>query len=437
MKRVVITAVSVIGPIARGYEAFVEALRGGRSGGGQVTLFDASAFPTHVAAEVKDFDEAAPLAALAGRGHKVSYLGAPSEDRKTALGLAAILDLVDGAEIDDLGGRRCALHLGTGLSSASVRELEVDLLPFIDARGGFDGAAYGRAMASAPSPSPWRHLTTEVNRLAASALGIRGPSSTNFAACAASTQAIGRAFRDVQAGRVDRAIAGGMDSMIHPFGMISFMRLGALTTRNDTPERASRPFDRDRDGFLIGEGAAMVLLESLDSARARGARILGEVLGYGTSMDAHAATAPHPEGRGARMAMSRAISDAGIAYEEIDYINTHGTGTPLNDSTESKAIAALWATAGAGEPPPVSSTKSMTGHLIAAAGAIEAVACVAALERSFLPPTINIEDQDPECALDVVSADCGRPSEVRFAMNNSFGFGGQNAALVLARWEGS
>ncbi len=436
MRRVVITAASAIGPTARGYDGFCEALLAGSSGGGPVTLFDASAFPTRVAAEVKGFDEREPFEALAGLSVTPSALferGHLAEDRKTALGLAAIFDLVEAAGVDLAG--KCALHLGTGLSSASVLELEIDLAPFLDPRGNFDALAYGRTMASTPSPSPWRHLTSEVNRLACAALGLRGPSTTNFSACAASTQAIGRAYRDVQAGRADRAIAGGMDSMIHPFGMISFMRLGALTTLNEAPQSASRPFDRDRDGFLIGEGAAMLLLEPLEAAQARGATILAEIIGYGTSMDAHAATAPHPEGRGAVLAMQRALRDAAVEAGQIDYINTHGTGTPLNDSTETGAVKTLWALAGA-EPPPVSSTKSMTGHLIAAAGAIEAVACVAALERGFLPPTINIENQDPACDLDVVDAACGRAASPRIVMNNNFGFGGQNAALVMRRWEG-
>ncbi len=436
MRRVVITAASVVGPTARGYQAFAQALREGRSGGGPVTLFDASAFPTRIAAEVKDFDEQAPFEAIASAAPGLNDTGMRREDRKTALGLAAALDLKQAAGVDDWASLPCAVHLGTGLSSASVSELEADLLPFIDGRGNFDPQAYGKVALQTGSPSPWRHLTTEVNRLIMSAWGLRGPSTTNFAACAASTQAIGRAYRDVQAGRAERAIAGGMDSMIHPFGMISFMRLGALTTRNDSPLTASRPFDKHRDGFLIAEGAAMVLVESLEVAQARGAHILAEIIGYGTSLDAHAITAPHPQGRGAQFAMSRALKDAHIEAQQVGYINAHGTGTALNDGTESGAICAVWRERGL-EPPPVSSTKSMTGHLIAAAGAIEAVACVAALEGSFLPPTINLQEQDPACEIDAVADGQGRPVEdLDVVMNNSFGFGGQNAALLLRRWRG-
>lgn len=436
MRRVVITAASVLGPTAHDYESFAAALRRGDSGGAQVSLFDASAFPTTIAAEVKGFDEEVAFSRLSKLDPSLQDTGQRREDRKTALGVAALLSLVDVAGEVDWAGQGCALHLGTGLSSASVAELEADLVPFVRERGRFDREAFARGLAERASPSPWRHLTTEVNRLIVGALGLRGPSSTNFGACAASTQAIGRAYRDVQAGRVSRALAGGMDSMIHPFGMISFMRLGALTTRNDDPTGASRPFDKERDGFLIGEGAAMVLLESLEAAQARGATVLAEVIGYGTSMDAHAITAPHPGGVGARLAMARGLRDAGISPADVDYINAHGTGTRLNDGTEARAIGELWAEAGAGEAPPVSSTKSMTGHLVAAAGAIESVACVASLDKGFLPPTINLQEIDPECAhLDVVGEGVGRPAEVRVVMNNSFGFGGQNAALILKRWE--
>ncbi|MEO1273664.1 MAG: beta-ketoacyl-[acyl-carrier-protein] synthase family protein, partial [Myxococcota bacterium] len=266
----------------------------------------------------------------------------------------------------------------------------------------------------------------------AAALHLEGPTTANFSACAASLQAIGRAFRDIQAGRVRRALAGGMDAMTHPFGMISFMRLGALSTRNDAPQQASRPFDKDRDGFVLGEGGAMVLLESLEAARARGATVLAEVVGYGTSIDAHMVTAPHPEGKGAQLAMARALRDAQLDKGAVDYINAHGTATSLNDSTESKAIRSLW---GAVEPPPVSSTKSMTGHLIAAAGVLEMVACVVALRDGVLPPSINITAQDPACDVPVVNADKGVEADVRIAMTNSFGFGGQNGVLIVKRWD--
>lgn len=433
--RVVITAISAVTPLGRGYEQVVQAMRQGVSAGRPVSLFDASAFPTRVAAQVQGFDSASPYLRAASLGMELGYDGEPGQDRKTALGLEAALELRDlvGAEL--LAAEPCALHLGTGLSSATVRELECDLAPFVDASGGFDALAYGQAVMSSLSPSPWRHLTDEANRLIGLALELRGPSLSNFAACAASTQAVGRAVRDIQAGRVRRAVAGGMDSMIHPFGMISFMRLGALTTRNDTPQSASRPFDRDREGFLIGEGAVMILLESLEAAQERGARILAEVVGYGTSLDAHAVTAPHPEGRGAQLAMRRALKDAGAEASQVDYINAHGTGTPLNDVTESRAVSRLWRDLGA-QIPAVSSTKSMTGHLIAAAGALEVLACVGALQEGFLPPSINIETLDPACEVPVVQAEQGQSADLRLVMNNSFGFGGQNAAMLLRRWEG-
>ncbi len=429
-RRVVISAVSVISPIGRGYDEFATALKQGASGGGPVSLFDASTFPTRIAAEVAGFDPELPLRRLL-ESERGSYDAEISEDRKTALGLAAAWDLVD--QVGALKGD-VALHLGTGLSSASVRELEADLVPFTGGDGSFDDRAYGAQCLASSSTSPWRHLTGEANRLMMSALGVSGPSSSSFAACAASTHAIGRAFRDVAAGRVDRAVAGGMDSMVHPFGMISFMRLGALSTANEDPRRASRPFDRDRDGFLLGEGGVLLLLETQDAAAARGARPLVEVLGYGTSMDAHAVTAPHPEGRGAYLAMQRAVRDAGLSTADVGYVNAHGTGTPLNDGTESRAVRDLWADQGHA-PPPMSSTKSMTGHLIAAAGALEAVACVAALDRGFLPPSINIENLDPVCEVPIVDAATGPDADLRIAMTNSFGFGGQNGSLILRRWE--
>ncbi len=435
MTRVVVTSVGVIGPTATTWPGFVEALREGRAGGGPVTLFDASAFPTRIAAEVQGFDPAAALGEALRRCEGLACDVAPEEDRKTALGVAAALQCADAAAESAWGGRRLGVHLGTGLSSVTQAEVEAELAPWLDGEGRFDAAGYGAAAAGLASSAPWRHLTDEANRLILAALGASGPTTSNFSACAASAQAIGRAFLDIRSGRVVRALAGGMDSMVHPFGMISFMRLGALSTRNEAPLGASRPFDRARDGFLLGEGAAVLLLEEATAAAARGAEILAEIVGFGTSIDAHLITAPHPEGRGARLAMERALRDAGLEAGAIDYINAHGTGTPLNDSTESLAIASLWRGRGL-EPPQVSSTKSMTGHLIAAAGAIEAAACVAALREGFLPPSIHIEALDPACEVPVVEATRGVPADVRYAMSNSFGFGGQNASLIFKRWEG-
>ena len=435
--RVVITAAGVVSPIGTGLERFSEALRGGVSGGGPITLFDSSGFPTQIACEVDGFDPQAPFATLMERVPALHTAVMPRQDRKTAFGLAAALGCVEQSGIapEALTGEPCALHVGTGLSSVTVEQLEADMMPFLDERGRYDQAAFGEHALWRPSPSPWRHITSEANRLIVAALGIEGPTTSNFSACAASLQAVGRAYRDIQAGRVRRALAGGMDSMAHPFGMISFIRLGALSTANDDPKRASRPFDKERDGFVLGEGGAMVMLESLEAARERGATILAEVLGYGTSIDAYMVTAPHPEGHGARLAIQRAVRDAGVALGEVDYVNAHGTATPLNDSTESRAIGSVWREAGL-EAPPVSSTKSMTGHLIAAAGVLEAVACVAALRGGFLPPSINITEQDPECDVPVVNASAGVDADVRIAMTNSFGFGGQNGVMLFKRWEG-
>jgi len=432
--RVVITSIGVMGPTASDFPSFVSSLQEGVAGGGEVTLFDASAFPTRIAAEVPDFDPEAVFEDLRRRNPAVTSDIVPWQDRKTALGLAAAFQCAERSGITDWSGRKVGLHLGTGLSSVTAEQLDIEVCPFLRDDGSFDTRAYGLALEQLQSPSPWRHITDEANRLILAGLHASGPSTSNFSACAASAQAIGRAYLDIRNGRIGRAIAGGMDSMIHPFGMISFMRLGALTTRNESPRTASRPFDKHRDGFLLGEGAAMLLLEELSAARARGATILGEIVGFGTSIDAYMITAPHPDGKGARLAMKRALDDARVKASQIDYINAHGTGTPLNDSTESAALKGLWEEAGA-LMPPVSSTKGMTGHLIAAAGAIEAVACTAALDRGFIPPSINVETLDPECDVPVVIATKGTAADLRLVMSNSFGFGGQNASLIFKRWQ--
>ena len=439
MTRVVVTAAGVLGPTANSLDEFSIALAGGVSGGRRITLFDPTGFPASVAAEVRGFNPEAPFEELSALAPDLTTGVLPRQDRKTALGLAAALECARSSGIDAWSKEPCALHLGTGLSSVSMAQLDVDMVPYLDERGGYDKVAFGEHALWRSSPAPWRHVTSEANRLIVAALGLRGPTTSNFSACAASLQAMGRGFRDVQAGRVRRALVGGMDSMAHPFGMISFIRLGALSTSELAPECASRPFDKDRDGFVLGEGAVVVLLESLDVARERGAKVLAEIVGYGTSIDAHMVTAPHPNGEGALLAMQRALRDAGIGPDALDYINAHGTGTPLNDSTESRAIGRLFSEAGVARVSPVSSTKSMTGHLIAAAGVLEAMACVTATRDGFLPPSININTVDPDCDKHlkgaIVNSSRGVDADVRYAMTNSFGFGGQNGVLIVKRWE--
>jgi 3-oxoacyl-[acyl-carrier-protein] synthase II len=281
---------------------------------------------------------------------------------------------------------------------------------------------------------PMRELEQEPNMPAAHIAlltGARGPTRSCLTACAASTQAAGEATMLIRRGDADVIIAGGAHSMIHPLGLTGFNRLTALSTRNDSPETASRPFSASRDGFILGEGAAMLILESLSSAKKRGVGILAEVIGYGSSSDAFRVTDMHEEGRCAIQAMTAALTDAGISYKDVDYINTHGTSTAENDSIETKAIKAVFKEEA--ENTPASSVKSMMGHLIGAAGAAELISCVLAIRDNIVPPTMNLNDPDPELDLDYVPNE-PRKMQVDIAMNESFGFGGQNNVVIIKRY---
>jgi 3-oxoacyl-[acyl-carrier-protein] synthase II len=339
------------------------------------------------------------------------------DDRKAALAWAAARDLL-GSELD--GGRQSAperrgIWLGTGLSSLTPDELEVDLYPFLDGAGSFDRVAIARDLA-ADRPAPRRHLPERVTQAIGAAWGA-SRAETSFSACAAAAQSIAQAARAVARGDVDVAVAGGHDSMIHPIGILSFVVLGALSPS------VGRPFDRHRDGFLLGEGAALLRLEREDDAIARGAPILARWLGAGTSVDAHNVTAPHPEGHGAALAMRRALKDAGITAADVDYVNAHGTGTPVGDRAESMAIRAVLGDV------PVSSFKGAVGHTIAAAGAVELALALAAFQDGGLPASVGLEDLDPDCPANVLVAPLTR--RPRAILSNSFGFGGQNCAIVL------
>jgi 3-oxoacyl-[acyl-carrier-protein] synthase II len=262
--------------------------------------------------------------------------------------------------------------------------------------------------------------------------GAKGPNSTVVTACATGTNSIGDAYKLIQRGDADVMICGGAEATIRPTGVAGFCALRAMSTRNDEPEKASRPFDKERDGFVMGEGSGVLILESLENAQNRGARIYAEVIGYGMSGDAHHMTEPAPEGEGAARCMERAIKDAGIQATQIDYINAHGTSTPVGDKYETAAIKKVLGDYA--YKVPVNSTKSMTGHLLGAAGGIEAVISVLAMQNGEIPPTINIENPDPECDLDYV-ANVGRKHSVDIAMSNSFGFGGHNATIIMKRFE--
>lgn len=421
--RVVVTAVGVVSAVGSDYETFADAITTGKSGGGPVTLFDPTGFPTRVAAEVHDVPEDLDAGLLEIGDRKTAFAESAAKQLMADGGEAACAQLEPGV---------IAVSLGTGLSSVVVQEVEEDLAPFLheeDGRPSIDLEGYGRELMRRGRYSPARHLTDDANRRVAKITGARGPSLSHFSACAASLQSVGWGFRAIRDGRVRAAVCGGQDSMIHPFGMISFMLLGALSQQNDDAQTACKPFDARRDGFLMGEGAAMLLLEEREHAQARGARIYGEIVGYGSSADGHNATAPDPEGAGAAAAMRRALEDADLDPGDIDYMNAHGTGTALNDPAEANAIRTIFGT----DAVAVSSVKPLIGHTIAGAGALEVLTCLAALDKGRLPPNENLSERAPECeGIDLVESG-GRAFEARIIMTNNYGFGGQNASLILKR----
>ena len=413
MREVWITGMGIACPHGSSLDAVAEAQREGRSGAEALAeSFDTSSFEIRAACRVPDWNRDQP-------------------DLKTSFGLhAAETALLDAFGQTQIPGdpHRIGIHLAAGLVSTPVGEAEHDLLPAIDAEGRYQ---YPVAAKLLNRPSPWRarHFTDQANRRVAQLSGARGPSVVNHGACAASAMAIGVGARWIRRGRCDVVIAGGYESMIHPFGVLSFQMLGALSERTDAPPEAiSRPFDQSRDGFVIGEGAAALVLEEAERARARGAHCWGRVLGCGSSMDAYRVTAPPEDGRGAVQAMKRALAEAGISPAEIDYVNAHGTGTPLNDVAETRALKTLFGSREA--CPPVSSSKSALGHSVAAAGAVESVLCLLACRDGILPPTLNLRTPDPDCDLDYVPLEA-RDQRPRTVLTNSFGFGGVNCSLVL------
>jgi len=429
--RVVITGMGIVCPLGHGVETLWQALLSGSSGTAPTTIFDASAFPTTFAAEVKDYDLADHVARpeLHKDGNRGSLF---------ALGAAAEACRQAGIEIetpepaDGIDRRRIGIYLGAGEGS-------VDNDVFFDAlvkawdpdKHEMDWGKW--AEVAFAGMTPMRELEQEPNMPAAHIAlltGARGPTRSCLTACAASTQAVGEAMMMIRRGQAEIMIAGGAHSMIHPLGVTGFNRLTAISTRNDSPQTASRPFTASRDGFVLGEGAAIVILESLASARSRGVQILAEVVGYGASADAFRVTDMHEDGRGAVQAIEAALADAGIGREQVDYINAHGTSTVENDSIETKAIKTVFKDC---SPPPVSSVKSMLGHLIGAAGAAELITCVLAIRDNIVPPTANLNDPDPELDLDYVPNE-PRKMRVDVAMNESFGFGGQNNVVIVKRY---
>ena len=426
-RRVVITGMGAITPVGLGVAELFAAQAAGRSGAAPVTRFDASTFPTRFAAEVKGFD----LGRYVDDPHRWDDAGA-----NTRFALAATRQALEDAGLLGPAGvdpTRFGVYLGCGegtqdfhcLLSMTARayraeERRIDPLAFpaLALREYRAGVEYEQELHTAPA-----HV--------AEYFGLEGPNYNCLTACAAGSQAVGEAVEMIRCGDADAMLAGGSHSMIHPLGVTGFNLLTALSTRNDAPEKASRPFDLDRDGFVIGEGAGMLVLEELEHARKRGACIHAELTGYGSTADAFRLTDNHPDGRGAAACMADALADARLNPADVGYVNAHGTSTRVNDRTETLAIKKVF-----GETAyriPVSSSKSMIGHLIAAAGAVELIVCVEALRRGVLPPTINYETPDPDCDLDYVP-NTAREKRVSHALSNSFGFGGQNVSLVVSRF---
>ena len=409
-RRVVITGVGLVTPLGIGVAPSWEALCAGKSGIGEITRFDASSFPSRIAGEVKDFDPEEFI---------------PKKDAKRiqpfiAYALAATRMAVEdaGIVIDEHNGSRVGVLTGCGLGGLRLLE---DTCRIIDEKG--------------PKRVTPFFIPMMIGNMAAGMIsihfGARGPNASVATACAAGSHAVGDAFKIIARGAADAMIAGGVESVISPSCIAGFSAMKALSTRNDEPEKASRPFDRDRDGFVVGEGSGMIILESLDSARQRGARIYAELIGYGMSGDGYHMTAPSPDGEGAARCMQAAIDDAGITPAQIDYINAHGTSTPLNDLYETRAVKTVFKEYA--HSVPISSTKSMTGHLLGGAGGIETVFTALTVYHGIIPPTINFENPGEECDLDYVP-NVARKTDVRRAMTNSFGFGGTNASLILGRY---
>jgi 3-oxoacyl-[acyl-carrier-protein] synthase II len=432
-ERVVITGMGIVCPLGHDVETLWQALLAGKSGVAETTIFDASAFPTTFDAEVKDYDYARyvknpPLHKHSNRGSGFVVGAAAQACRQAAI------DVETDEPTDGIDRTRMGIYLGAGEGSvdndvffaAIVNGWEMDKNEMD--WGKWAEVAFGRM-------DPMRELEQEPNMPAAHIAlltGARGPTRSCLTACAASTQSVGEATMLIRKGDADVIIAGGAHSMIHPLGLTGFNRLTALSTRNDSPETASRPFTASRDGFILGEGAAIVILESLSSAKKRGVEILAEVIGYGSSSDAFRITDMHEEGRGAAQAINAALADAGITYKDVDYINTHGTSTAENDAIETKAIKVVFKEKA--KSIPASSVKSMLGHLIGAAGAAELITCVLAIRDNIVPPTMNLNDPDPALDLDYVP-NKPRKMPVNIVVNESFGFGGQNNVVIIKRWE--
>ena len=409
LHRVVISGLGAITPIGSSVDQYLSGLKSGLNGIAPITLFDASKHACRFAAEVKNFD---PIGILEPKESK-------RWDRYSKFGVVAAKEALkdSGLRIDDSNSYRIGVIIGSGVGGLLTMETQA-------------GVLHNKGPSRVSPFTVPMMIPNMATGLAAIALGAKGPSSAVSTACAAGSNAIGDAFRLIQLGKADAMICGGAEASITPLGVAGFASAKALSFRNDDPETASRPFDAERDGFVIGEGAGILILESLEHAEKRGAKIYAELIGYGTTCDAHHITSPTPGGIGGAKAITAALQDAQINSDKVDYVNAHGTSTPANDSNETSAIKSSLGKRAFDIP--VSSTKSMTGHLLGGSGGIEAVACALALKHGIIPPTINYSNPDPECDLDYVP-NTAREERLGVVLSNSFGFGGHNVCLAFSQ----
>ena len=423
-RRVVVTGIGMINPLGTDVETVWNKLKEGQSGVGYTTIFDASRFPTKISAEIKNWDivdTGEDPEVWKKRGRHTRFAGGAA---KQAMSSSGVLDAIDDP-------RRFGVYMGSGEGNQDFHSFATMMAAGLNEEGNLDVVKFMNKGLEFLDPE--FELEQEPNMPVghmAAMFNAQGPNANCLTACAASSQAVGEATEIIRRGEADVMLSGGTHSMIHPFGVTGFNLLTALSTNNDNPQGASRPFDGMRDGFVLGEGSAMVVLEEYEFAKKRGAHIYGEILGYGSTADAYRITDIHPEGRGAIACMNMAISDAKLNPADVDYVNAHGTSTKVNDRVETRSCREFF-----GEDAmnvPVSSTKSMMGHLIAAAGATEMIVCLMAMRDNVLPPTINYENPDPDCDLDYIP-NVAREKECNIALNNSFGFGGQNITLVVGQ----
>lgn len=427
MRRVVVTGLGVVAPNGIGKDAFWTACKNGVSGVGPIRSFDASHHPVKIAAEVNDFDVAPYVAPAQRKSMKIM-----SRAMRFAVGAASLAVTDSGLSMDKENPERVGVVMGTGMVPVELPEITPTLFESCDDQGNLQMQRLGDHGAGNLFPL-WilKYLPNMVAAHISLTLNAQGPNSTITTACAAGTQAIGEGFRLVARGDADMVFAGGADSRIDPFMVLAYSALGSLSRSDRPASEVSRPFDGQRDGFVLGEGAAVLVLEDLERAKRRGAPIYAEICGLGSSFDAYAATKPDPTASGAVRAIAAALKEAKVDPKDVDYINAHGTSTRLNDVMETLAVKRVFGDGATALP--LSSIKSMVGHLIGAAGAVEAAALALTLFDGVLPPTINLTRPDPECDLDYVP-NCAREKPVKTGVSTSFGFGGQNAALIMRRF---